>query len=78
MNTVLLISYDEATLTQTQISSTNLLSVDNIYPSIVFDVDIGSFANKYFHQKKPPTFSCHVQGSHLMGKEETTKLSQKS
>ena len=38
-----------------------------VYPIIIFGVDISFFANKVFHNfRAASSFSCHMQGSHLM------------
>ena len=40
------------------------------YPIIILNVDISSFVTKGSHYFDMATFSCQVQGSHLMGRKE--------
>ena len=54
----------EAMVTQTQSTSTSLVSEDT-YPIFIFNID-RSFFNKTSHYFQMASFSSHMQGSHLM------------
>jgi len=44
------------------------------YPTVIFNVDISSFANEIFHYIKTVSFlSGHMQGSHLMERKTLQK-----
>ena len=47
------------------------------YPIIILNADISSYANKVMQHYDTATFSCQVQGSHLMEKKKNTKVKKK-
>ena len=46
------------------------------YPIIILNVDISFLLNKVFYNSDIGTFSCQVQGSHLMEKKESNEVNK--
>ena len=75
-----LINYSQTAIEHLPVNEDNFnwiclsISID-VYPIIILNVDISSFITKVSHYFDMATFSCQVQGSHLMERKKTTKVS---
>ena len=52
-----------------------LIYPTEIYPIIILNVDVSSFVTEVIDYFDTATFSCQVQGSHLMERKKSTKVS---